>query len=172
MQKYYTAILIVFILLGITALAYSDDQIFSKIISPQKSIISSGNYVFVRGRWKKSEGTSKLKIIKPPIINTVDVACDKEAMTCLECVAQLITTKDMGTILGMEIPPMLTIETTIYKIIDWSDNTIIAKASFLASDYIIRISVKDRYAEMFRQETKARGDESADPNIYEKWLLE
>ena len=72
----------------------------------------------------------------------------------------------------MEIPPQLTIETTTYKVIDWSDGTITAKASFLPSDYMLRISVKDNYAEMRRYETKARGDESADPSIYEEWELE
>jgi len=167
---YYASMLIVFILLGVTALTYSGDEPFNKVISPKKSIISNGGYVIVKGRWKKSGGTSKLNTNNPPIINTVDVVCDKGSMTCEEYIAKLVTTKDIGS--TYESPPMLTIDTTMFKVIDWSDDTIIAKASFFPSDYMLRISVKDNYAERLRQETKARGDKSADPNIYEKWLLE
>jgi len=171
-QNYCTLILIVFILLGITSSAYSDDQLFSKIKSPQKSVIASGDYVLVKGRWKKAGGTDKLNINKPPTINTVDVICDKGDMICWECIAQLVTTKDMGMLAKTKMSPQLTVDTTIFKIIDWSDNTIIAKASFRASDYILRISIKDSYAERRRQETKARGNEHSDPDIFERWVLE
>jgi hypothetical protein len=59
-----------------------------------------------------------------------------------------------------------------YQIIDLTNDIIKAKRSAPVADIEIIISLKDNFAEKSFRETKARGSETANPDIYGKWVLE
>ena len=68
--------------------------------------------------------------------------------------------------LGVEYPDE-------YFIQSWSDDgTILAKREDIAADWDVRISTKDETAEKSYRETKARGNEKADPTVVHTWVLE
>lgn len=140
--------------------------VVENIKSPDKRLQLVDNYAFIEGRWKRAEGTSKL--IRMVRINTVSITCDKMNMTCRETIAQLVTTKDEPWVGN----PLLFIDQILYRIFDWSDQTIYAKYSAPVADFELKISIKDKFAERRRRETKARGAETSDPNIFENCTLE
>ncbi len=59
-----------------------------------------------------------------------------------------------------------------YNIIDWSGDTIRAKYEGPVADIELRISVKDKVGERSYRETKSRGSEKSDPNVFQSWILE
>jgi hypothetical protein len=59
-----------------------------------------------------------------------------------------------------------------YSILDWSDETIRAKYAARVADFELKISLKDGFTERSFRETKARGFEKSDPNVFETWILE
>jgi hypothetical protein len=59
-----------------------------------------------------------------------------------------------------------------YQIIDWTNDIINAKREAPVADIQITISLKDNFAEKSFRETKARGSDTANPNVYGKWILE
>lgn len=162
-----------FFLLMIFILSYySESQaesislVIGEIRSPEKRISIVGNYAFIEGRWKRAQGSTKYT--KMTTINTVSITCDRKTMTCTETIAKLVTPKEEPWIGD----PLLFIDTTTYQIIDWSDDTIYAKYPAPVADFELRISIKDKFAERRRRETKARGAETSDPNIFENCILE
>ena len=136
-----------------------------EISSPPKDIRSFGNYVSIQGRWKKTTKTNYHKLAR---INSTYITCDKKSMTCRENTAALVTPEDEPTFKVN----LLYIVDINYRIINWSDDIINAKYEALVADIEIRISLRDKFAERSFRETKARGSETANPNIYEHWILE
>ncbi len=136
-----------------------------EISSPIKDIKLINNYVFVQGRWKKTTQT-KYGILAQ--INSAYITCDKISMTCIEKTAVLSTPEDNPILTGK----LLYIVDINYRIINWSNDIINAKYEALMADFEIRISLRDKFAERSCRETKARGSETADPNVYEHWILE
>ena len=136
-----------------------------EVSSPSKHIISFGNYVSIQGRWKK---TTKSNYHMLSRINSTYITCDKQSMNCLEKTAILATPED-SPIIKEKFLYILDIN---YRIINWSDDIINAKYEALVADFEIRISLRDKFAERSFRETKARGSETANPNVYEHWILE
>jgi hypothetical protein len=142
--------------------------IIDQIRSQFKSILSTGNQVLVKGRWKRTTGTVKLNI--PPKINTTTITCDKPSLTCREIIAGAVTPEQKP---GLFEKPYLFIEETSYKIINWSnDGVIIAKHESLVADFELRISLEDEFAERRWRETKAHGSNTSDSKNYGIWTLE
>lgn len=132
-----------------------------------KWISSNGNYVFVKGRWKRSGGNTTFH--KPPRINTVHITCDKKAMVCKEIIAMLVTPQETSWF----DKPHLLIDETSYKIVDWSvDKVIRATHAAGVADFELRISIQDEFAERHWRETKARGSNTSNPSKFENWILE
>jgi len=136
-----------------------------EISSPTKGITSFDNYVIIQGRWKK---TNKTKYHRLSRINSTYITCDKKSMTCTENTAILATPQD-DPILKEKFLYILIIN---YRIINWSNDIINAKYDAPVADVEIKISIKDNFAERRYRETKARGSETADPNVHEHWILE
>jgi len=139
--------------------------IADQIRSQSNSILSFGNQVVVKGRWKRINGTVKLN--KPPIINTT-ITCDKLTMTCREIIAGVVTPEEVE----LFKKPYLFVEETPYKIINWANGIINAKHEAIAADFELRISLKDEFVERRWRETKSRGSNTSDPKNYEHWILE
>ena len=163
---FFLIVVMVFILNYCPSSQADSNLVADDVLSPSKRFVLADNYAFIEGRWKRTEGTSRL--IRMATINTVSITCDKMSMTCRETVAQLVTPKDEPWV-GK---PSLFIYETTYRIIDWSDHTIYAKYSAPVADFELKISIKDKFAERRRRETKARGAETSDPNMFENCTLE
>jgi hypothetical protein len=139
--------------------AYSKDE----IRSPSKRIQLVDYLVIVEGRWKQtaSSGTNVLGRI-----NSAYVTCNKSSMICEENIAVLANPQDSHP------DNFLYVLSTKYKIISWSNDIINAKYEALVADLELRISVRDKFAERSFRETKARGSDTANPNIFGIWVLE
>ena len=140
--------------------------VLDQIMSAPKGFSSIDKYVFVRGRWKRTGGNLKLNI--PPRINTISITCDKNSMICKEIIAYVVTPQEEPLL----EKPDLSIAETIYQIVDWSNDVIIAKYKAPVADVELRISLRDELAEKRWRETKARGSKGSDPNKYLQWILE
>jgi hypothetical protein len=137
-----------------------------QIMSASKGFSSIDKHVFVQGRWKRTGGNVKLNI--PPRINTISITCDKNSMTCKEIIASVVTPQEEP----LFEKPELFIAETIYQIVDWSNDVIIAKYEAPVANFELRISLKDKLAERRWRETKARGSKTSNPNNYLQWILE
>jgi len=93
-------------------------------------------------------------------------------MTCKEIIAELVAPEEMFYKKGTLEAKKLFIDETDYKIVDWSDEIILAKYAAPVADFEIRIFIKAGLAIRNWRETKARGNQTADPNIYAEWILE
>jgi hypothetical protein len=137
-----------------------------QVQSPFKSITAAEDYVVVQGRWKRIAGSTTFS--KPPRINSVTITCDRKEMTCEEIIAELVTPEELP---GLK-KPQLFIDETTYRIIDWKDGTIRATHRAFVADFELRIASKDKTAERYWRETKARGANTSDPQNFENWILE
>ena len=135
------------------------------ISSPIKDIRPIDNYVLLQGRWKKTTKTNYHKLSR---INSTYITCNKKSMTCKENTAVLVTPEDEP---GLKLRTLYVVSLT-YQIVDWSADIINAKHKGPVADFEIRISIRDNFAERSFRETKARGSETANPNVYEHWILE
>ena len=89
-------------------------------------------------------------------------------MTCKEIESLLFTAKEQPVLKAN----LLYNQEFTYQIIDWSEDTIKAKREPIVADVEITISLKDNFAEKSFRETKARGSDTANPDVYGKWVLE
>lgn len=135
------------------------------IQSPLKTIRQYQNYVYIEGRWKQTtpKGTTII-----PKINTAKIICNKMNMTCNETVAKLTTPKDSDLFENK----LLFIQEFTYEILSFRDGIIVAKREAPVADVIMKISINDKLAEKSFRETKTRGSETANPDVYYHWILE
>jgi len=153
----------IFLMLATVLLVGCHD--LGNIDSPKKRIKQDGNTVLAEGRWKAIPGT-KAGIISA--INSTSITCDRKTMTCREVESLLFTPKE-HPFLNHNI---LYNQEFTYQIIDWSDNIIRAKREALVADVQIAISLRDNFAEKSYRETRARGSDTANPDVSGKWVLE
>ena len=138
------------------------------IYIPEKEITKYQQYVLVKGRWREKEGFNQL-LAK---VNIVDIRCDKDSMVCVETIAN-VQSMEENEILKIHKTNLLSLGIIKYKIIEWTnDDTIVAINDAPVADMEIKISLKDNFAERSVRETKARGDGTADSNVYSHWVLE
>jgi hypothetical protein len=133
------------------------------IRSPDKRIQLYDYLVIVEGRWKQTASSGHKLLAR---VNSTYITCNKLSMTCEENTAVLATPQDD--------PPtnLLYIVNIKYKISEWSEAMIKARHEAPVADFDLRISVRDKFAERSVRETKARGSETADPNVFGQWVLE
>jgi hypothetical protein len=160
MTKIATAFIFIF-LLGLMCACSKAEE----VSSPPKDIRPIDNYVVVQGRWKKTTKTNYHKLSR---INSTYITCDKKSMTCKENTAVLVTPEDEP---DFKIRSLYIVDIN-YRTINWSNDIVNAKYEGPVADFEIRISLRDKFAERSFRETKARGSETANPNIYEHWVLE
>ena len=137
----------------------------NNIESPRKSIVKVDEYVFAEGRWKALPGT-KARIISR--INFTSITCDRNNSTCKEIISHVYAPKESR----LYENSILYSQNFTYQITDWTNDLIKAKWDAPVADVEITISLKDNFAEKSFRETKARGSETSNPDIYGKWVLE
>lgn len=135
------------------------------IRSPNRNIQKVDGNVFVEGRWKALSGTTARIISK---INSTSITCDRNSKTCKEMISYVYAPKESR----IYKKSILYSDKFTYQIVDWNNDVIKAKWDAPVADIEITISIKDNFAEKSYRETKARGSESANPDIHGKWVLE
>lgn len=136
------------------------------IRSPRKNIQKVDDYVFVEGRWKALSVTTVVGKISN--VNFTSITCDLKNRTCTEIISLVQNPKENRL---YEKPMLYSLKFT-YQITDWTNDIIKAKWDAPVADVEIQISLKDNLAEKSYRETKARGSETSNPDIYGKWVLE
>ena len=132
-----------------------------------RSIHTGVDWVVVMGRWKTT--VNKTAYPKLAAVNAIHIFCSKQLRTCQEATANLYTPADEPKDTS---GASLHVLVTDYKILDWSGDTIRAKYEASVADIELKISLKDRVAERSFRETIARGSDTADPNVFQSWILE
>ncbi len=138
---------------------------YHAVRSTGQEIMNVGNAVLAEGRWKALPGTTARIISR---INFTSITCDRNKGSCYEVISLVRNPKEDT----MYKSHMLFSNTFSYRITDWANDIIKAKYEAPVGDAEITISLKDSFAEKSWRETKLRGSEDSDPNIYGKWMLE
>lgn len=119
------------------------------------------------GRWVRTTTDQRSSV---PVLNAAQISCSRSAGTCLEAIAELHSDLDplfRGATGGGFL---LTVDTTEFKITEWSRSTIKALAQPRAADIELRLSLLDRAVVRTSIETGARGATGANTTP-EVWTL-
>lgn len=154
---------IISIILAFLIVGCSD---LNNITSPPKSITKVNEFVLAEGRWKALPGTTTRTTSK---MNFMSISCDHGKMTCIEILSCLFTPKDQPKSFDNNV---LYHQKFTYQITEWRNDVIKAEWKAPVADVAITISLKDSFAEKSFRETKARGTETSNPDVYGKWVLE
>ncbi|OGX27548.1 MAG: hypothetical protein A2787_09405 [Omnitrophica WOR_2 bacterium RIFCSPHIGHO2_01_FULL_48_9] len=133
---------------------------------PKKLIATEGNFVFIEGHWKKMGESSRYGIL--PEINAVSITCDRKIMICTENKALLFVPEKQNSLPKR----FLYVSKDEYVVTEWTDQLIKAERKAPVADLELRISLIDKSAERSFRETKARGNETANPSVFGHWVLE
>ena len=145
------------LLLGSTVLADETATL------PKKVTVLDGE-VEASGRW-----VSAVLLPAPvlPQINSVEVVCSRARGICQEAVASLYTQDDVP-----QLPrPFLTVSLSEYKVTRWDASGVTASSPKPAADVEIQIDLKTQAIIRQYRETKARGNQTANPDRVIRWEL-
>jgi hypothetical protein len=117
------------------------------------------------GRWVTDQTLDAPLLSKA---NTAEILCVKKSMSCVEAVAVLMTPEDNPRAPGELLFSVL----DQYTVKSWTDSIVVAKSEKKVADVTLRIDLLGKSASRRHQETKARGNESADPSLIVDWRLE
>lgn len=131
-----------------------------------KTITATNGKVEVIGRWVM---TNRFNSTAPLLaqLNSVEIVCNKAQGICREVAAALYTKEDAPQLSGQ----FLTALFSEYKITRWDASRIIAISAKPVADIEIQIDLKAGTARRRYQETKARGNQTANPNLVIVWEL-
>src|SRR5262249_12440041 len=121
----------------------------------------------LQGKWRNVTGRPSVTV---PRVNSVRIECDKGSLICTEYIAKLIQKSDDPS--SAVDQRYLFLMKEWFRILEWSDSVIAARAEPLAADIELRISLKDDAAERTSRETGARGAAGANPSKVEHWVLD
>jgi hypothetical protein len=130
-------------------------------------VAQSGEVVIIEGTWRNVTGGPSVEV---PRANSVRLECHRSLKTCIEHIAKLIRPSD--DYLGLVKQPTLFVMKEDFRVLEWSQNAIVARAQPRAADVDLRISLVDKTAERTSRETTARGAEGAKPTAIYLWRLE
>jgi hypothetical protein len=158
-MKLYRLIAIAILLLNWTALA-------NEVHTSTKEIITKNDRIEAKGRWVE---TARLNAKAPliPKLNSVEIVCDRAKGICHEAIASLFTKDDVPQLSGQLLMAVI----TEYKILRWDASGITAKAAKPVADEEIKINIETKTVTRRHRETKARGSQTANPNLVIEWEL-
>jgi hypothetical protein len=128
-----------------------------------KMITDYGSRVHLEGKWRIVANTS---YISAGTIGSVDIECNKQSRKCREICAWLFPPDKLIK------SKFLSVVELTYDVTEWSDQVIRAIYRAPVKDFELKISFKDKFAERRVRETRARGVETSDPNVYTNYVLE
>lgn len=124
--------------------------------------------VTVQGRWR---ALNRALVSVVAAVNTVEIICYKPDRTCTENLAKLYTRLDDPKWYKTVDGPVLLVESSEFKVTEWTDGTIRAIRHAPVADVEVTISIADKTARKTFQETNARGATNANP-VPQHWVLE
>jgi hypothetical protein len=139
----------------------------AEIVLPTKGVTPLGpNVIVAEGHWRQTKWAGLIAI---PAINAVHIECIKHESVCREIRADLFTSLDEH-----RFPPsrLIVHNPQEFRVLSWSDGSVVARDEAPVADVDLRISTKDGVVEKSYRETKARGSQTADPNIWRMYVLE
>jgi hypothetical protein len=125
----------------------------------------AGEWLGLEGHWWSPSDRYSIEL---PRINSVAVNCWRKRMVCVEHLAKLIEPGELG---GLVAHPTLFAFGNEYRIVEWSDSTLIARFEPRAANIELRVSFADKTAERTYRETSARGATGISPEA-RQWILE
>ena len=126
-----------------------------------------GEWVGLEGHWSSATGRYSVEL---PRVNSVDIDCWHRRMICVEHLSKLVQPADDRR--GFLKRPMLFAEGNEYKIVEWSQSSLVARFEPRAADIEIRVSFSEKVAERTFRETTARGAAGAATGEALHWMLE
>jgi hypothetical protein len=141
----------------------------AEITTDQKQVIVSSDrkHVMVQGTWHR---LSERPTVEVPRVNSVRIECDRTARVCNEYIAKFIQETDDP--IGVMKRPYLFLMKEQFRVIEWTDTTITARAEPRAADVDLRVSLVDRSAERTSRETGSRGAKGANSWNITQWILQ
>jgi hypothetical protein len=130
------------------------------------SLSASGSHLVIQGKWRNVTESPSVVV---PRVNTTRIECDKRTLRCDEYIAKLIEKSDDPT--GFVGRRYLWLMKEEFRILEWSESLVVARAGPRAADIELRVSLTDRAAERTLRETGARGAQGADAGKIEHWIL-
>jgi hypothetical protein len=130
-----------------------------------RNVELSPGVVIASGRWVT---TAKLDTPLLARINSAEISCRQETMTCTDAVAVLVTSSDEPRLNGELLLSVM----DSYKIDSWTDTHIHATAEKPVADLTLEIDLVHRALKRTFQETRARGNATADPRFLVTWDLQ
>ena len=128
-------------------------------------IALSPSLVTASGRWVTG---AKLDVPLLGRINSADIVCRRETMSCTDALATLLTNKDEPRLKGELLLSVL----DSYTIDSWTDTYIRATAEKPVADLTLEIDLARKQLKRTYRETKARGDSTANPEFIVTWELQ
>ena len=117
------------------------------------------------GRWVTN---TKLDVPLLAHINSSDILCKRETMSCTDALAVLVTSNDAPSLNGELLLSVL----DSYTIDSWTDTSIHATSEKPVADLTLEIDLAGKQLKRTHQETKARGNQTADPTFVVTWELQ
>jgi len=121
--------------------------------------------VTASGRW-----VTNTKLDAPLLarINSSDIVCQRETMSCTDALAALVTKEDEPSLSGELLLSVL----DSYTIVSWTDTSIRATAEKPVADLTLEIDLVGKQLKRTHRETRARGNQTADPTFVVTWELQ
>ena len=124
------------------------------------------SYAKVTGRWVLAENPSGTRPTIP-VVNTVEIECEKATAVCTEHVAML-----WGEGEGYATSPTsLWLFQGEYRIVRWGDGRIDALDDALVADVWLHLSLSERSAERRHQEKRSSDGKQGNPEVRYRWVL-
>lgn len=141
----------------------------AEITTNQKQFVVSSDRtsVIVHGTWYR---IAERPTVEVPRVNSVRIECDRTAGVCNEYVAKFIQKTDDPT--GTVERAHLFLMKEQFRVIEWTETTITARAEPRAADIDLRISLADRSAERTSRETESRGAKGANSQNVTQWVVQ
>ena len=141
----------------------------AEITTDQKNFVVSSDrrHITIQGTWHR---ISQRTTVEVPRVNSVRIECDRTAGVCNEYVAKFIQKTDDLT--RTVERPYLFLMKEQFRVIEWTETTITARAEPRAADVDLRISFANRSAERTSRETESRGAKGANSQNVTQWVLQ
>lgn len=155
------------VVLGAVAVAAVTVEAQEVRTNPKLFRIEDSGAVVIEGTWRVATGGPSREV---PQTNSVRVECHRAGRKCVEHIAKLIRASDDSS--GLVKQSTLLLMKEEFRVVEWSQTVIVARAEPRAADVELRISLVDRTAERTSRETKARGAAGANASLLHAWRLE
>lgn len=125
----------------------------------------------IHGHWKQVSGPKG----GIAVLNSIYLECSKTRRVCEENRAEIYTPEEhrlLGLLENDAQNRLWAWEPDVLQILSWSSGTLVAPREAPAADIDLKISTTDQTAERSFRETRARGSETANPNVWRQYVLE